>query len=80
MQDVQYADIDHYDDNKVFTVDDKAFAGLSEYFDGLRRDGMHTIIILVHHHQHYHHHQQQQQQHYHPCRHGRPSVTLTLAV
>ena len=46
-QDVQYADIDHYDDNQVFTIDNVAFAGLSQYFDELRRDGMRTVIILA---------------------------------
>lgn len=47
MQDVQYADIDHYDERKVFTVDDKLFAGLPQYFRSLREDGIRTIIILV---------------------------------
>ena len=46
-QDVQYADIDHYDERKVFTVDDENFAGLAEYFDELRDGGMRTVIILV---------------------------------
>jgi len=31
----------------VFTIDNDAFAGLTEYFDDLRRDGMRTVIILV---------------------------------
>jgi len=47
MQDVQYADIDHYEESKVFTIDNVAFAGLAEYFDELRQDGMRTVIILV---------------------------------
>jgi len=47
LQDVQYADIDHYDMRKVFTIDNVAFDGLSQYFDQLRRDGIHTVIILV---------------------------------
>ena len=47
VEDVQYADIDHYEESKVFTVDDVAFSGLTEYFDELRRDGMRTVIILV---------------------------------
>ncbi|ESP05177.1 hypothetical protein LOTGIDRAFT_102400, partial [Lottia gigantea] len=44
--DVQYADIDHYDNNKIFTVDQEKFGGLSEYFSQLRAEGMSTIIIL----------------------------------
>jgi len=55
VQDVQYADIDHYDESKVFTIDDVAFDGLSEYFDELRQDGLRTVIILVRHHHHHHH-------------------------
>jgi len=50
VQDVQYADIDYYDERKVFTIDNVAFAGLSEYFDQLRREGLRTVIILVRHH------------------------------
>ena len=56
VQDVQYADIDHYDNNKVFTIDEVSFAGLSEYFDQLRREGLRTVIILVRLHHHHHHH------------------------
>ncbi|XP_076463036.1 putative maltase-glucoamylase 2 [Babylonia areolata] len=44
--DVQYGDIDHYDDRKVFTIDPVNFDGLSEYFDKLREGGMRIIIIL----------------------------------
>ena len=44
MQDVQYADIDHYEESKVFTIDNVAFAGLAEYFDELRQDGMRTLL------------------------------------
>lgn len=44
---MQYADIDHYDERKVFTIDDENFAGLPEYFDELRAGGMRTVIILV---------------------------------
>jgi len=47
MQDVQYADIDHYDERKVFTIDNVNFAGISDYFEELRNNGMRTIIILV---------------------------------
>ncbi|XP_050403277.1 maltase-glucoamylase [Patella vulgata] len=44
--DVQYADIDHMDERKDFTVDDVNFKGLNDYFNTLRNGGMHTIIIL----------------------------------
>ena len=49
VQDVQYADIDHYDENKVFTIDTEPgkFDDLAPYFNQLRQNGMHTIIILV---------------------------------
>ncbi|ESP05176.1 hypothetical protein LOTGIDRAFT_102822, partial [Lottia gigantea] len=44
--DVQMADIDHMNQRKDFTVDDVNFAGLKDYFNDLRSDGMRTIIIL----------------------------------
>ena len=44
---MQYADIDHYDERKVFTIDKVNFAGIKEYFEELRNNGMRTIIILV---------------------------------
>nr|KAG5709612.1 hypothetical protein BaRGS_001662 [Batillaria attramentaria] len=44
--DVQYADIDHMDERKIFTVDNVNFAGLNDYFKSLQANGMHTIIIL----------------------------------
>ena len=44
---MQYADIDHMDERKIFTVDDVNFAGLNDYFVTLRSRGMRTIIILV---------------------------------
>ncbi|XP_061182189.1 maltase-glucoamylase-like [Saccostrea echinata] len=44
--DVQYADIDHMDEQKDFTIDPVNFKGLKEYFDELRSEGMRTIIIL----------------------------------
>lgn len=47
FQDVQYADIDHMDERKDFTIDPVNFNGLKEYFDELRSQGMRTIIILV---------------------------------
>lgn len=47
LQDVQYADIDHYDERKVFTIDNESFAGLPEYFKSLHEQGIRTIIILV---------------------------------
>nr|KAG5709613.1 hypothetical protein BaRGS_001663 [Batillaria attramentaria] len=45
--DVQYADIDHMDERKIFTVDNVNFSGLNDYFKSLQANGMHTIIILV---------------------------------
>ncbi|KAK7501086.1 hypothetical protein BaRGS_00007571 [Batillaria attramentaria] len=44
--DVQYADIDHMDERKIFTVDNVNFSGLNDYFKSLQANGMHTIIIL----------------------------------
>nr|XP_022314501.1 maltase-glucoamylase, intestinal-like [Crassostrea virginica] len=44
--DVQYADIDHMEEQKDFTIDNKTYYGLKEYFDELRSNGMRTIIIL----------------------------------
>ncbi|XP_025110817.1 maltase-glucoamylase, intestinal-like [Pomacea canaliculata] len=44
--DVQYADIDHMEEQRIFTVDSKNFGGLNRYFESLRAGGMHTIIIL----------------------------------
>ncbi|XP_013421015.1 sucrase-isomaltase, intestinal [Lingula anatina] len=46
-QDVQYADIDHMDERKDFTVDPVNFGGLQAYFTHLQDNGMHIIIILV---------------------------------
>jgi len=47
FQDVQYADIDHYEERRVFTVDNVSFAGLADYFKSLQDGGMSIIIILV---------------------------------
>ncbi|XP_070183432.1 maltase-glucoamylase-like [Littorina saxatilis] len=44
--DVQYADIDHMEGRRDFTVDPVTFAGLNDYWKSLRAGGMHTIIIL----------------------------------
>lgn len=44
--DVQYADIDHMEERKDFTIDEDNFGGLQEYFSGLQDRGMKTIIIL----------------------------------
>ncbi|KAL4237199.1 hypothetical protein ACF0H5_005579 [Mactra antiquata] len=44
--DVQYADIDHFNKLKDFTLDTENFGDLPEYFNQLRKDGMHTVIIL----------------------------------
>ena len=47
FQDVQYADIDHMDEERDFTIDAVNFKGLPEYFNHLKNSGMRTIIILV---------------------------------
>ena len=47
LQDIQYADIDHMDERKDFTVNNDNFTGLNSYFESLQNDGMHIIIILV---------------------------------
>ena len=47
FQDVQYGDIDHFKDNTDLTWDPVRFAGLPQYFDDLRSQGIRTIIILV---------------------------------
>ena len=47
LQDVQYADIDHMEERKDFTVNNDNFTGLNKYFESLQNDGMHIIIILV---------------------------------
>ncbi|CAH1773121.1 unnamed protein product [Owenia fusiformis] len=44
--DVQYADIDHMEAAKDFTVDDMNFPGLNDYFKELQSGGMKIIIIL----------------------------------
>ena len=35
------------EEQKDFTIDNKTYYGLKEYFDELRSNGMRTIIILV---------------------------------
>ena len=47
FQDVVYADIDHMDSYRIFTVDDVNYADLKDYFTELREQGMKTVIILV---------------------------------
>lgn len=44
--DVQYADIDYMEAAKDFTIDPVRFRGMKEYFAGLNKDGVRTIIIL----------------------------------
>lgn len=44
--DVQYADIDYMDAQKDFTIDQKNFRGLKEYFAQLNNEGVRTIVIL----------------------------------
>ena len=47
LQDVQYGDIDHFEENKDFTWDKQRFPGMPDYFRELQDKGMRTIIILV---------------------------------
>lgn len=44
---MQYADIDHMDERKDFTIDGTNFANLDKYFKKLQDSGMRIIIILV---------------------------------
>lgn len=44
---MQYADIDHMEVQKDFTVNNETFYGLNDYFKSLQDNGMHIIIILV---------------------------------
>ncbi|XP_028938370.1 sucrase-isomaltase, intestinal-like [Ornithorhynchus anatinus] len=44
--DVQYGDIDYMDRRLDFTYDKVNFAGLPEYIQELKKDGMHYVIIL----------------------------------
>ncbi|XP_052774040.1 sucrase-isomaltase, intestinal-like isoform X2 [Mya arenaria] len=44
--DIQYADIDHFDANKDFTIDQDKFGTLPQYFQKLQAQGMRTVIIL----------------------------------
>ena len=47
VQDVVYADIDHMDVYRIFTLDRVNYADLNDYFSELRNQGMRTVIILV---------------------------------
>ena len=44
--DIQYADIDYMDAEKIFTVDPKNYQDLKEYFAQLNNEGVRTIVIL----------------------------------
>lgn len=44
--DVQYADIDHMDERKDFTIDEVNFKNISGYVKELQQQNMHFIIIL----------------------------------
>lgn len=44
--DTQVADIDHFDQRKDFTIDQKNWAGLPAYFDKLHEQGMKTVLLL----------------------------------
>ncbi|CAL4100017.1 unnamed protein product, partial [Meganyctiphanes norvegica] len=45
-QDVQYADIDHMDRRKDFTVDQENFKGLEDYVKEVKEDGLNFVFIL----------------------------------
>lgn len=45
--DVQYGDIDHFDENLDFTYDKNNFKGLPDYIKYLNSTGVRFIIILV---------------------------------
>ena len=52
MQDVQYVDFEHYEEYKVFTIDElketaKRWEHLAPSFYEWRRAGVHTVIVLV---------------------------------
>nr|XP_025039028.1 maltase-glucoamylase, intestinal-like [Pelodiscus sinensis] len=44
--DVQYGDIDYMERNLDFTYDKEKYAGLPEYIQQLKKEGMHYVIIL----------------------------------
>ncbi|XP_052256801.1 sucrase-isomaltase, intestinal-like isoform X2 [Dreissena polymorpha] len=44
--DVQYVDIDHMYEQRDFTLNNKDFPGLNDYFKKLQSDGMHIIIMM----------------------------------
>ena len=46
-QDVQYTDIDTFDENKDFTWDEERFPGLPDYIRELQSKGMRMVLILV---------------------------------
>nr|XP_020652670.1 lysosomal alpha-glucosidase-like [Pogona vitticeps] len=45
--DVQYGDIDYMDHQLDFTYDKENYAGLPEFIQELKNDGLHYVIILV---------------------------------
>lgn len=47
FQDVQYSDIDYMDGMKDFTIDQKAFPGLSDFAKNLHEHGQKYVIIMV---------------------------------
>ena len=47
FQDVQYTDIDSFDENKDFTWDKERFRGLPDYIRELQSKGMRMVLILV---------------------------------
>uniref|UniRef100_A0ACB8FPY0 Uncharacterized protein n=1 Tax=Sphaerodactylus townsendi TaxID=933632 RepID=A0ACB8FPY0_9SAUR len=45
-QDVQYADIDYMDQQRDFTYDKEKYAGLPEFIQEMKNEGLHYVIIL----------------------------------
>lgn len=46
-QDVQYADIDYMDQQRDFTYDKEKYAGLPEFIQEMKNEGLHYVVILV---------------------------------
>nr|XP_056702459.1 maltase-glucoamylase-like [Euleptes europaea] len=45
-QDVQYADIDYMDQQRDFTYDKEKYAGLPEFIQEMKNEGLHYVVIL----------------------------------
>lgn len=47
FQDVQHFDIDYMERRLDFTYDKVNYAGLPQYLQQLKKEGMHNVVILV---------------------------------